>query len=107
MACRTRGSKCLSHNLPDFLHSPYSEGPEIKVSEGEILVLSDEVYGKVEVDDGGTAIFTQKDIYITNEFKVKKEATVKFMGCSFVRVRKKMIFEDFSSLNPDNYQVNF
>ncbi len=92
--------------LPPFEVNPYNDGNDLTVQANANVVLTDQIYGKVEIKKGATVTFTEGDIYI-EELKTKEDVTIKFSGCTFIRVQKKMTIYKDNVINPDNYQVQF
>ena len=90
--------------LPAFLYATTSN-TSVTVQSGTTMVLNGSAYKKVEVKKNATVIFTSSDISLY-EFKSEDNATVKFSGCTFLRVYKKFKTYKDNSFNPDNYQVN-
>ena len=91
--------------LPDFLDNPFDSDNDVKIDKNQTAVLSDQVYGKVEVKEGATVTFTQKDLFI-KDLKIGKDATIQFAGCTFLRLQKNLNIAKNVFFNPDGHSVN-
>ena len=91
---------------PLFKHNPYSTINDIKIISGTTVVLSDSIYGKVEVKDGATAIFEHQRVYMKG-LKTKKNTTLKFAGCAEILVSNKVDMGESTKLNPDSNKITF
>ena len=90
--------------LPNFLFNPFDSDNDVEVAAFTTDTLTEQVYGKVELKEGATVVFTQQDIYI-EELKVYDGGTVIFSGCTYMRVKKKVYMKKDITFNPDGYSV--
>ena len=92
--------------IPTFYFNTVStdDSPDVKVEDGETLVLNGQVFGKIEVKEGGTLIFTESNIFI-NELKTEKHTTIKFGDCANVFINKKLEINEYSNFNPEMNNV--
>lgn len=93
-------------DLPPFVFNSISDSnsPDITVEAGQTVTLNDQVYGKIEVEEGGTLIFNNSNVYI-QELKTKENATVDFTGCTNLFINEKVKLEDNTSFNPSGKSV--
>jgi hypothetical protein len=90
--------------VPNFLWNPYNSNNDVNVGNNQTVVLTDSIYGKVDIGKDAVVTFTQKDIFI-EELKVDDDATVNFTGCTFMRVRKKVDIKRDVNFNLANFPV--
>ena len=84
--------------LPPFAGNPYASVNEVKVLEGDVAVLGDCIYHKVELKKNATATFTCDNIFI-HELKTKDGATILFSGSANMFINKKVKLEKNNSFN--------
>jgi len=95
-----------SVSLPPFLTNNMPANNDVTVQSGTTVTLTGQVYDDIRVKNGGTVIFTQKDIFI-DRFDVDNYATVIFEQCAFVRLSHRLDIDRYTSVNPTNEQVWF
>jgi cytoskeletal protein CcmA (bactofilin family) len=86
--------------LPSFVYNTKSgkKSEDVKVRKNMILTLDEEVYGKVEIEESATVIFTSDNIYL-DEIKSKKGASIEFEGCGNLYINKSFTLEENSTFN--------
>ena len=75
--------------MPTFEYNTNPSTADVKVLKNATVTLTGSVYGKVEIEENATLIFTEENIFI-KELKIKEGSTVKFTQCAHVRVLKKI-----------------
>ena len=93
-------------DLPPFVFNSVSDDSDfdIKVEEGQTITLNDQIYGKIEVKEGGTLIFNNSNVFI-EELKTYKNTTVSFTGCTNLFINKEVKFEDNTEFNSSGESV--
>ncbi len=91
-----------------FENNAYSSGssPSVTVNNGETTHLLESVYKHVVVEEGGTAIFIQPNVYI-DELKMRKGATLEFIGCTNVMINRNFQVAEGGTINADQNTVTF
>ncbi|MBU2939762.1 hypothetical protein KO494_09450, partial [Lacinutrix sp. C3R15] len=93
--------------LPPFItnNTTNDDSVDVVVEEGEDLVLPGDVYGKIEVKEGGTLSFTSPDVFI-EEIKTEENATIIFINkCGNVYLQKGMELGENNTFNPRHRNV--
>ena len=93
--------------LPTFIYNTASNNssPDVTVNNNQSITLNGSVYGKVDVKDGGSVLFTSPDIYI-NELKTKKNASIEFAACANLYLNKRLSLDKDNVFNANgNYVV--
>ncbi len=83
-------------DLPPFVFNSASDNnsTDITVEAGTTVTLDGQVYGKIEVKEGGTVVFTNSNVYL-EELKTKDNASVDFTGCTNLFINKKVKLEEY------------
>ncbi|MCT4622445.1 MAG: thrombospondin type 3 repeat-containing protein [Schleiferiaceae bacterium] len=92
-----------SVTLPNFLYATASNN-SVVVPSGTTMTLTGSAYKVVDVKQGATVIFTSNDISFY-ELHCDDNVTVKFSGCTYLRIYDRFHAHKNNSFNPDNYQV--
>lgn len=77
--------------LPNFINNTVTNGDseEVVVEENQVVTLNGSEYGKIEVKENATVIFTNPNVFI-KELKTKENANVEFTGSTNLYVEKKV-----------------
>lgn len=92
-----------SITLPDFLVKTAGT-IDLEVPENGFYQATDSAYKKVKLKKNATIVFTQDNVSI-KEFETDDNAIVKFSGCTYLYVEKKMKLDKGTLFNPDNFGV--
>jgi hypothetical protein len=87
--------------LPTFIYNTLGDGDDIDVEEDQTVTLTGDHYGKIEVEEGGTLIFDNPNIYI-EELKTKDEATIEFTQTTNLIIEKKVDLKKDNNFNLSN-----
>ncbi len=79
--------------------------PDVVVDKNQTVILDGFNYGKLEIKEGATVTFTQKNIFIC-ELKIEKYTTMHFEDCASLFVDKKVVFNEFTNFNPEMNNVS-
>ncbi len=88
-------------DLPPFVFNSVSKNSnfDITVEPGDTVTLDGQIYGKIKVEQGGTVIFTNSNVYL-EELKTYDNATVDFANnCTNLFINKKVKLEDNTAFN--------
>lgn len=87
-------------NVPRFVKNTKSNrnSKSIKAKRNKHTTLGDEVYRKVEIEEGASVMFEASEIYI-EELIVKKGAIVEFMNCANLYIKKPLKIEENCQFN--------
>jgi len=91
-------------SLPTFHANPYNSNNHVPVGQNQNVVLTDCVYGKLDIKKNATVTFTCDNIFI-HELKMKEGVTINFSGSTNMFINKKVKIEKNSSFNPDGEHV--
>ncbi len=91
--------------LPSFLYNPFDSDNDICVEEDETVILTEAFYEDIEIEEGGTLIFSEhNDIYI-KEFEADENVTILFNQCTNLRIEKGFELGKESSFNSSGENV--
>ncbi|MFC2110852.1 HYR domain-containing protein [Bacteroidota bacterium] len=83
----------------------------VKVEKNATVTLTGNIFGNIELDEGAKVIFTAADIDIVSieikKSKSSKLTTVAFSQNTTVRIMRDFKIDDYSTINPDKYDVWF
>lgn len=93
-------------DLPPFVFNLVSNDSDfdITVEQGQTITLNDQIYGKIEVKEGGTLFFNNSNVFI-EELKAYNNTTIAFTGCTNLFINKKVKFEDNTEFNSNGESV--
>ena len=93
-------------DLPPFVFNLVSDDSDfdITVEQGQTITLNDQIYGKIEVKEGGTLIFNNSNVFI-EELKAYNNTTIAFTGCTNLFINKRVKFEDNTVFNSNGDSV--
>ncbi|MEM5567059.1 HYR domain-containing protein, partial [Psychroserpens sp. AS72] len=92
--------------IPSFVYNiqSNSESPNVTINNNATVTLSETVYGKITIKNGGTAIFTEPNVHI-DELTTENNTIIEFSGCTNVLINKKLNFGNNSIFNSDGNMV--
>ncbi|MCF8298435.1 MAG: HYR domain-containing protein, partial [Saprospiraceae bacterium] len=83
----------------------------VEVGKNATVTLTGNVFGNIELNKGSKVIFTSSDIDIVSinvkESKSYSPSTISFTQNATVRILQDFKIDDYSSINPENYDVCF
>ena len=85
--------------LPPFIGNPYASVNDVTVNDGDVVVLTDCIYDKLNIKKNATVTFTCENIFI-HDLKTKEGVTIHFSGSANMFINKKVKLEKNSSFNP-------
>jgi hypothetical protein len=96
-------------NLPPFIFNNVSKNSNLNVTiePGQTITLNGQIYRRVKVRHGGTAIFTNSNVYL-KRLKTFDNAIVDFQsteGCTNLYINKKVRMKDNTSFNSSGTNV--
>ncbi len=93
--------------LPPFYTNDHDcDTQDIVVGENEIVTLSEEVYGQIEIEDGGTLIFDSPEVYI-DKIDGKDDVNIEFLQPSNVMILDDLKLDVNSLVNNNGHSVTF
>ena len=98
--------EALNFDVPMFYYNPETNyhSPDITVEEGQEVTLDGSVYGKIEIKQGASVIFTAQKLYL-DELKTKEDTNIEFIGCTEIFVNESVDFYKFTTFNSERNNV--
>ena len=101
----TNGKPGIS--LPNFLSNAHcNSSNNVSIANGQTALLTDAIYGTLNIGENANVTFTQQDISIS-ELKIGDNATLQFAGCADLRICNKLSIEEGVIVNQSGEAVNF
>lgn len=93
--------------LPDVMANPFNKSKNhVKIKDNQTAVLTDSIYGDIEIGKNAKVTFTQPRVYAIT-YWAKEKSEVKFENCANVSVLKSVKLDKESVTNPDNKTLTF
>jgi hypothetical protein len=94
---------------PAFQSMPYHapNNSSISVPSYHTVTLTDTLYREIKVGKHATVIFTRPVVNIETSLRLDDYATVKFTGCTKVRIKGDLYANSYISINPTELGVIF
>jgi hypothetical protein len=93
--------------LPDFSYNNKNttNDQDVDVNESETLVLTESVYGDIDVDEGATITFSGQEFVFIEELDLGSNVTILFDQCTNLIIDEKLSIGKYNTFNPGEENV--